>query len=554
MKRKKKIAIAAFSTAAAVAIVAGSAFAFFSATDKESTKAKAGGVQIAPETIVVGNASVFRNVDSEFILTYDYCGSSKLDIASSAGPWAKANIGYTPRWKYTTANQMLETNYFRTSDGEVSYCMDLGKHQPSQGAANEATAVSDAAQRILAYGYPTKTAADYQADFSGLTDIQLEWATQVALKISEGTGFLIDTNNNAVQDNSKAITLDQFTTDVNDNARFHPTYTSKKRVAEAENILKLVKMLVDKSKDSSTIVNRFELSVNDTAITKIEGGYNVGPYKVTSTYKDAVALSADKDKVVFQDKDGNAITSVTGNSEFYVFVPDGITEQVKIVAEIAGKQMPASYYYWTGKNNEQKMLVAKTIPAKAETSLTTTFDEKMDTWNPGDVTTFMWDVKNTCNKSIDTRNTLYMYWEDSEMAESPIYLYQEATSNSDIAQDIANNAPTKNIDIGGITTFEINGEQKQGYKFVVQGDTLDGVGDSAEEYDAIEVDYGSTYDDSSTTSDKVAFKVALSPWASFKSMQKNFKIVVVTEAKQYHNTKDTNDNGWEVVGTTEVKF
>lgn len=38
--------------------------------------------------------------------------------------------------------------------------------------------------------------------------------------------------------------------------------------------------------------------------------------------------------------------------------------------------MPASYYYWTGKNNEQKMLVAKTIPAKAETSLTTTFDEK----------------------------------------------------------------------------------------------------------------------------------------------------------------------------------
>ena len=125
MKRKRKIAIAAFSTAAAVAIVAGSAFAFFSATDKESTKAKAGGVQIAPETIVVGNASVFRNVDSEFILTYDYCGSSKLDIASSAGPWAKANIGYTPRWKYTTANQMLETNYFRTSDGEVSYCMDL---------------------------------------------------------------------------------------------------------------------------------------------------------------------------------------------------------------------------------------------------------------------------------------------------------------------------------------------------------------------------------------------------------------------------------------------
>ena len=37
-------------------------------------------------------------------------------------------------------------------------------------------------------------------------------------------------------------------------------------------------------------------------------------------------------------------------------------------------------------------------------------------------------------------------------------------------------------------------------------------------------------------------------------MKKNFKIVVVTEAKQYHNTKDTDDNGWAVVDTAEVIF
>ena len=554
MKKNKKIAIAAVSLCAAAAIITTSVLAIFSSSDKSSGEAKAGGVQIAPINITVGNAFVLKNIDSEFISTYDYCNSLAIDGPAFDGPWGEQGIGFSPRWRYTTAEQMVETSYFRTSDGEVAYCMDLGKMGPSSGVSDEATSVSEVANRILAAGYPNKKASDYQADFPGLTDIQLEWATQVALKISEGTAFVFDDDDQIYQDDTKAMKLEQFSMDLNDSARFHPTWRSQKYLDDAQMLYNLIVKLVSAGNDETKKTERFEMSIDNVKNSKIDGGYLIGPYDVKSTFKDAVTLSADVSGTVFRDKNGNNITSITGNGQFYVFVPDSATEQVNIKAEINGKSMPASYYYWTGEDDEQKMLVSKTIPVSAESTITTTYDDKMTNWNPGDISTFKWTVENTSNKSADTRNTIYMYWENADITESPVYLYTESTSNADIAKDIANDSPAKNIDMGDLKSFTINGQTKTGYMLTIEGDTLDGVGKAAETGDSREVDYSSAFDDSDTIRDVLAFKAALSPNASYESMKKDFKIVVVTEAKQYHNTKDTDNNGWAVVGTAEVKF
>lgn len=554
MEKNKRIAIAAISLCAATAIITTSVLAIFSSSDKSAAEAKAGGVQLAPINITVGNAFVLKNVDSEFISTYDYCNSTAIDGPSAYGPWADQGIGFSPRWRYTTAEQMVETSYFRTSDGEVAYCMDLGKLGPSSGVSDEATSVSDVANRILAAGYPNKTAADYQDEFPGLTDIQLEWATQVALKISEGTAFIFDENDEIYQDDSMAMKLDQFSMNLNDSARFHPTWQSQAKLDDAQMLYNLIVKLVSAGKDSTKKTDRFEMSVDNVKNKKVKGGYLIGPYDVKSTFSDPVTLTADVAGTVFRNPDGKDISSITGDGQFYVFVPDSATEQVNIQAGINGKTMPASYYYWTGEEDEQKMLVSKTIPVKAESVITTTYDDKLSNWNPGDITTFKWEVENTSNKSADTRNTIYMYWDDADITQSPVYLYTESTSNADITKDILNDSPVANMDMGVLKTFTINGESKTGYMLTIEGDTLDGVGEAAETGDSKEVDYSSSYDDSEKTKDILAFKAALSPNASYESMKKNFKIVVVTEAKQYHNTKDTDDNGWAVVDTAEVIF
>ena len=555
MERAKKITIAVAAIAAAGALVTAGAFALFSDSAKTSSQAVIGGVEIAPIEIMIGNASVTKNIDSEFISTYTYYryDGTNYDVPSEEGYWSEQNAGYTPRWKYREQNQGVEINYFRTSDGEVAYCMDLGKHGPSSGAANEETIVSEMANRVLAAGYPNKTAADYQAQFAGLTDIELEWATQVALKIVEGTAYEKDSSTNRMVENDNlALKLSDFDSSGGDSSRIIPTSAS--RTDEAVRMFNVVSMLVEQA-NGTTVTSRFTMSVDDVSTVKEGDFYKVGPYKIETNYTDPIQLVASNPGAYFTDENGNTTTTVNGNASFYAYVPASATEQVDISVSIPGKNIPASYYYWTGADDEQKMLVAKTIPVEIESTITTTFDRDMTNWNPGDISTVKWDVENVQNKSIDTRNTVYLYWEDADMMDkSPVYMYPDSTANIDIYNDMKSGVLQKCIDLGGLKTFSINGQQHTGYMWTVNGDTLDGVGDSAETGDAKEVNYSSTLDDASKIMDTVSFKLALSPYASYESQKKNFKIVVVTEAKQYRNTKDASEGGWDVVGTAEVNF
>lgn len=179
--------------------------------------------------------------------------------------------------------------------------------------------------------------------------------------------------------------------------------------------------------------------------------------------------------------------------------------------------------------------------------------ESIKTWNPGDINTITWKVENTGTKSIATRNKLYLYWEDDmnkySEANDIVYLYPQNISNNDIENEMLEQNTKSKIDLGAPKDITINGKKFTGWEYVCSGDILDGVGDNAETGDAFEADYQSNLNDMSPTYDSLAYKLALSNYANVHTMDKNFKVVVVTEAMQARNTADSE---WETVSVKEI--
>ena len=197
------------------------------------------------------------------------------------------------------------------------------------------------------------------------------------------------------------------------------------------------------------------------------------------------------------------------------------------------------------------MAVASTMPAKVSAHI-----KAVDELMPGDVIDISWVVENIGNKSALTRNTVYVFWEYSDGTTGAngldsTYLYKQNTPASDIRTDMLTKTPSSAnlIDIGTAQTFSINGVQHTGYKFMVNGDALDGVGTAAETGISSEVNYGSDYDDNSSYKDVVSYKLALSQWANINTSGQKLKIVVITEAMQYQNTTDAD---WKQVGYAEA--
>lgn len=176
-------------------------------------------------------------------------------------------------------------------------------------------------------------------------------------------------------------------------------------------------------------------------------------------------------------------------------------------------------------------------------------------WAPGDVNTISWVVENTGTKSIATRNTLYIYWDDdmNEFSEKDdvVYLYPQNMSNKDIQEEMFDKNVSSKIDIGQPHEFNINGKTHTGWSYMVTGDILDGVGDSAETGDAFETNYDSLINDTSDIYDSISYKLALSNYANVHTMNKPLKIAVVTEAMQARNTADSS---WETVAVKEISI
>lgn len=572
MSKKKKIATIATSFACLTAIVAGTVIgtnAYFVDRKDDNTKGVAGEVEIAPEQISINNMSAYITGNGVDIDMGRYMTTSG-SIEGSNGwiPEKGQTISeYTPIWLATfhedddgylvkdgdsykcdscgatfseyDSNSMeqayLYPNFFRTKDGEVAYCMDNGKIEPSDGLCNMSTPVSDKTKRILMKGYPQTKGSDY-----GISDKELEWCTQIALYISEGTAY--DEDGTLILGDE--MKLSDFGT--------YYTYQSDNE-DQAEKLLNVIEKLIDASTDSSIEISNFKLNASSIDIKKDGDGYLVGPYTIETNVDEAITLTASDASVVFKDIDGNEITSLTGSKEFYAYVPNDVSEDVTITAEAENVNILPSYYYWSGRSSEQKMAVASLMPAKVTAHI-----KSVQELMPGDVWDLSWTVENTGNKSIVTRNTMYLYWEydgttDTENANGneSIYLYQQNTDAADIRTDMLTKAPSNAnlVNMGAVTEFTLNGETHEGYKFTVMGDDLDGTGNSAETGISREVDYGSEYDDTDSIRDVISYKLALSQFANINTSGQKLHVVVVTEAMQYQNTDDSD---WQQVGYAET--
>jgi hypothetical protein len=567
----KKVVAIVTAVVLVVAIVAGTIIgsnAFFVDDKKNTTTGVAGEVTIADEQISISNISAYitgNGVDIDMGEYWDNGGSAE----GSHGWVAEKSTTiseYTPVWAIYThktddgwieqvgsgiyscsecgtelsltdsnvRHEYMYPNFFRTKDGEVAYCLDNGKTEPSDGVCNMSTPVPDKIKRVLMKGYPQASGSDYD-----ISDAELEWCTQQALYIVEGTYY--DKDGNLV-DGDEAKLSDFYTWN----------FPISGKEEEAAKLLSVIEELVDYSTDSSIDITSFQIDASKVGTQSDADNYIVGPYAITSNVSGDITLTASDNSVSFQNASGDAITTVASNEDFYVLIPKDVKDDVTFTAEAATSILP-TYYYWSGRATEQKMAVASLMPAKV-TAHVNTVDELM----PGDVVDLSWVVENIGNKSILTRNTVYLYWEydgttntDEANGLDMTYLYKQNTSASDIRADMLTKNPSLSslIDMGEKQEFTLNGETHTGYKFTVYGDAIDGVGTGAETGISSEVDYGSEYDDTSTTSDLISYKLALSQWANINTSGQKLKIAVVTEAMQYQNTTD---DDWQQVGYTEL--
>ena len=571
MTKNKKIAVIAASATGVAALVVASVFgvnAYFSDKQVKDTTATAGEVTIAQEQISINNASAYitgNGVDIDMgrymttggaIEGSDGWISEGGSSVSQYNPvWfatfhkncggyvVKDSTGFTcEKCQFTSADYdstsmeqaYLYPNFFRTKDGEVAYCMDNGKIEPSDGICNMSSPVTEEAKRIILTGYPQKSGSEY-----GISDAELEWCTQIAIYISEGTGY--NESGKIVEGNE--LKLDDF----------GKYYIPKSNVASAneDKLLEVINKLVDNSKDTSIAADTFSLNSTNVSVSNTKDGYKVGPYKVDTTMSDSIALTASNAGVLFKDIEDKAITSVAANTDFYVLVPTGIEEDVTITVTALSKSIVPAYYYWSGRTSEQKMAVASLMPATITTHISTV-GELM----PGDVFDVSWVVENLGNKSILTRNRLYLYWDYADGVENAngnesLYVYNQNLASADIQKDMLTKTPSLAglVSKGEEKEFILNGETHKGFEIVTYGDALDGVGTGAESGDASEVNYSSAYDDNDAIKDVISYKLALSQFANINTSGQKLKLAVITEAMQYRNT---NDSDWEQVGYTEV--
>ena len=182
-------------------------------------------------------------------------------------------------------------------------------------------------------------------------------------------------------------------------------------------------------------------------------------------------------------------------------------------------------------------------------------------WNPGDTNILRWKVVNRGNKSVDTRNTIVIYWDEptpntSEQAKDikewgSIYLYPTKHSNgtaytnaqvkANILTGSASDALIK-VDSTLITTPT---GSRWGYVYTTKGDSLAGVGTDAENTnsDWSEAAYPNT-DDGVKYEDYLEYQLAFHPHAPVTFMNYKFVVKVITEAKQHRNTADSD---WQLV-------
>lgn len=623
MQNRKKIAAIASALAVAIGLTAVGSYAYFVETHRDSATGKAGEVEIAPEDISINSARLYVTKNGYEFDTDRYDNFNESTGQPESSNWKPVGsnendnsfpiytaIGHKCDGENISGNmtiykqeddtfkcdkcghewpsrdnlfrdilnskngklRWLFPNYFRTDDGKVVYCADAGKKNPSKNNMEMTEAIDKKIRRILQMGYPNKTSKDeIFSDCDGLEDRDLEYATQQAIYIAEGTAYNEDGSYNANGVNSEQI--------INSYYIIYPydllKQTEKDTIAKKRDVAikKAIHKLLEYANDESIDVQDFSFNCSLLDIQMVEGGRLFGPYNIETNITSDINLSSTIDGVEFRNLAGETITSINGSNQFYAFVPTNVNAEIDITAEAPGVTVIPSYYYGNGDMTVQKMLIASPVPAKV-TAHIGTVKELM----PGDVIDISWVVENKANKAVVTRNKVYVWWEDEDSPYSNAientHIYQQNVDSKKIMEQMWNETLTESDllkEAGEVHTFSFDGdkdgtpEEHIGYEFTMYGDWLDGVGDGAEIFrpgttdihygqgaDG-EKDYNSLYDDNSYTTDTVSFKLGFSPYANIHTSGKNLRISVITEAIQWQNTIDEEFDtlDWSVIGRTD---
>jgi hypothetical protein len=177
---------------------------------------------------------------------------------------------------------------------------------------------------------------------------------------------------------------------------------------------------------------------------------------------------------------------------------------------------------------------------------------------PADIDTVSWTTENIGRTGVLTRHTLEIYWEEDvgPEASSLLYLYPANMSKEAILTDFAKvyaGQESQYLLKTEAVSKTVGEKTKHGIKYQFVGDALNGK-DNVEVSN--EVNYNSdteeiidstiTTDDTSKTTDSIAFRLLVSPKTSYLFQGKSVSITVTTEAMQY---TESGSATWTVVDT-----
>lgn len=312
---------------------------------------------------------------------YQYADDPVTGGSWASGPWAQAGESYVPLWQYDPVltglkDSLLNTNYFRSESGQVSYCLNYGKAVPTS-SLSLGKEVPIELRRVLMNGYPIKTGADY-----GISDIELEWATSVALQIVDGKGYNSSTGELLPDGGLK---LEYF-----DNGVFSLTYSKdnypnipddvlKDYTEKANKVKSVVTQLVNYATDESVVFDTISIIADETAANIPVGSKNfsLGPFKVESTVNDlsyTLAPSIENVDIKIVDADNNEITLLQPEQEFYI--KGESNANFDLTLEVYSKEVATFPYvcFSPEAENEQDMYIV----APLKLSDTTTFSIRKD--------------------------------------------------------------------------------------------------------------------------------------------------------------------------------
>lgn len=596
MKTKKKLLVAAVSLLTAGTISLTAASAYFVDKDWTSETIVAGTMTTDNGGITIGKSAV-TNVSSK----YSASVSARNNISSiklTTKSYSNASITNPSKYfVYTGTTTPVNDVFFLDNYGNVVYCVDHGlaatdAQYSSTGVSyavpgttdlTESSVITDDVKKVLQVGYPNRTSNSYE---NANNDEELKWATAIAIYIAEGTAYKHDKNtrtnwtdgiirtDNITLDNTGLITASGLVLSDNYFKSLGATTTKEIEEKRAEYIKEAgrLKELVEdiwheaqkEEADQFTLDNS---EVSTKVVTNTKGnvtGYKVGPFKLNNNVGLAT-LSSSTSGASFEDEFGNKITTLKSSSvekPFYVILPSTYSGNTVDVAISTPTKTYPMYYFWSGDETEQKMVVCNQNYAP---TITTTVGVGMYSdykyLNPGDVLNIQWKVTNNGTKSVATRNIVSIYWEKNDFSiyanqKDIIFLYPQTTNTDLIFKDMFNNEkPTikgnSYSSLGSMGNITVDGKVYQnGYQFILEGDSLDGIGLGAETGNSSEVNYGSVYDDTDSYSDTISFKLALSPFANIHTMGENIIIKVESQAMQYRNSSDGDwSSQWETTAT-----